>query len=947
MSSAEDETDTTLARGRKKRRRMRACDMCRRRKVRCDGGQMPNGVCTNCITFKYKCTYVQSAPKRVPDLGYLESLETQMSEMRTLLNKYRQLYPDAELSDDLNRIVSGASPFAETASGTGPASRRPSTSTPTPSMMSPLSPPMAVDLNLTNGDAEFDLSDDEISAHNNLSKSFQNLSLYKNHHTFQGKSSSMMLVQAALESKQDYVVGAPAHVNEQGATPESEVGSSREVKVPLLLETKRIEYWKEHSWVLEAMYSPTNYIFPPADLMLDLISLYFTEYNIYTPLLHRPTFDLNLKSGLHLQDNGFGAVVLIVCALGSRASDDPRVLLDVERSGAEKNGTSDSEQTYHSAGWEWFDQVRKSRLEMTFLPGTLYDMQVAYLVAVYAWGTPCPSLAWYIVGHGLRLAQSLGMHRNKSYRSQPTAEEELRKRAFWSLLHLDRLHGSVLGRPCAIQDEDFDVDLPVACDDEYWSHPDPAQAFKQPPDKPSQTIFFNYLLRLSQIHAFALRTVYSINKSKALMGLVGHEWRQRIVAEIDSALNQWIDSLPSHLRWDPNNKDPVFLGQSACLYSAYYTVQIVVHRPFIPSPRKPSPLSFPSLAICTNAARSCIHVMDEHWRRTHSTSQMHQVIKQYALLSSGVVLLLNIWGGKKSSTSTESMKEMQEVHKAMNIVKALEPRWYSAGRIWDILYDLANVGDLPLPQRCSQKRPRGDVPDEMSPQSSPISSERQVAGSKRVQQYQQSHQQQRQKDGQPSSSSAQSSFTLPLYSQELGRMPLHPFAEQQAAPPLERNTEPPSWSSSYTSTSTPGHAYGGGGSGGNGPIPDENMTMRQPIDPALEALLSMLSPAQYQQPHMADGNVPQDSSQFVQGSSASSATANQTVNPSMTVDTPSCIQHSSTSCFGVSPDALDSDTLAMWSSAPSGFAWDDWGTYVTNFTAPGAGSFDGQNHAPS
>ena len=38
------------------------------------------------------------------------------------------------------------------------------------------------------------------------------------------------------------------------------------------------------------------------------------------------------------------------------------------------------------------------------------------------------------------------------------------------------------------------------------------------------------------------------------------------------------------------------------------------------------------------------------------------------------MLLLNIWGNKKSSTSAESMREMQEVHKVMNIVKSMEPR---------------------------------------------------------------------------------------------------------------------------------------------------------------------------------------------------------------------------------------------------------------------------------
>lgn len=59
----------------------------------------------------------------------------------------------------------------------------------------------------------------------------------------------------------------------------------------------------------------------------------------------------------------------------------------------------------------------------------------------------------------------------------------------------------------------------------------------------------------------------------------------------------------------------VFLSQSALLYGSYYTIQIAVHRPFIPSPRKPSGISFPSLAICTNAARSCVHVLDVHSKR--------------------------------------------------------------------------------------------------------------------------------------------------------------------------------------------------------------------------------------------------------------------------------------------------------------------------------------------
>ena len=118
-----------------------------------------------------------------------------------------------------------------------------------------------------------------------------------------------------------------------------------------------------------------------------------------------------------------------------------------------------------------------------------------------------------------------------------------------------------------------------------------------------------------------------------LLGFVGHQWEENIVAELDSALNKWIDSVPDHrnfpfclsfdqeahlfciVRWDPTREDEVHFKQSALLYTNYYYVQIIVHRPFIPTPGKQSLRSIPSLAICTNAARSCSHVLDIQQRR--------------------------------------------------------------------------------------------------------------------------------------------------------------------------------------------------------------------------------------------------------------------------------------------------------------------------------------------
>jgi hypothetical protein len=36
---------------------------------------------------------------------------------------------------------------------------------------------------------------------------------------------------------------------------------------------------------------------------------------------------------------------------------------------------------------------------------------------------------------------------------------------------------------------------------------------------------------------------YAVNKSK---GSTGSEWEESIVAELNSSLNQWVDSIPDH-----------------------------------------------------------------------------------------------------------------------------------------------------------------------------------------------------------------------------------------------------------------------------------------------------------------------------------------------------------------------------------------------------------------
>lgn len=64
-----------------------------------------------------------------------------------------------------------------------------------------------------------------------------------------------------------------------------------------------------------------------------------------------------------------------------------------------------------------------------------------------------------MIGIGIRLGQDVGAHRRKQYNPATAAatavEDEQWKRVFWTLVSLDRGVSSALGRPCAIQDEEY------------------------------------------------------------------------------------------------------------------------------------------------------------------------------------------------------------------------------------------------------------------------------------------------------------------------------------------------------------------------------------------------------------------------------------------------------------------------------------------------------------
>ncbi|KZT11021.1 uncharacterized protein LAESUDRAFT_644067 [Laetiporus sulphureus 93-53] len=753
----------------KKRKIERACDFCRRRKTKCDGPKMKDNVCTNCVQTGRSCTYIESSKPRGPPKAYITALEDRVEKMEVLL---RRLRPEADFSAELGPPVvrdswKSDAPDTQYAGHHLPtSSERPAFSASTSRFQSLLPLATAIPLpgytygccgfasakleessaslakpkrnrrskqarpspgmhhsDKSSSEAPLSASDhDDSSVELSLVQGLTQLTLrglrpahvtskepQDGQWRYHGKSSTFKLIHATRELKQ-------RHMDEVGATaqPSAPVvnsgGECCQTFAP-----RRPHFWQSLPWEIsfEGVDRSTTPAFlmshwPPMDLANSLVELYFARNNSLFPLLHRPNFDKHWNQGLYQNDVWFACVCMAMFAVASRWSDDARVLPDEQM----VNNISDSsgDGPWALAGWKYVNaalDVHRHRRSL-FLPTNLFEVQTLVLMAMYFRGTVAHSESWTLISIGIRKAQDVGAHRKKVYGRKPTVEEELWKRAVWHLIAMDRLGSMLVGRSCCCREEDFDLDLPLEVDDEYWENDDPNLAFQQPEGKPALVTAFVFWVKLSRITAFALRTLYAIGRSKQPLGLVGPRWKEDTVGRLNEAMLEWIDSIPEHLKWTPRMEIDVFASQSAILHMSYYLLQIAVYRPFMPVPHSMAiggdsqehsaassekhDESLAALSICTNAAKAGSHILVVLLGRG---LPRHTVVVHYAFVYAGV-LLVNMWMQIAKESGREDRRrrtrdralspavqaQTGDLLQLLDIMNSMRPRWELAREVW-------------------------------------------------------------------------------------------------------------------------------------------------------------------------------------------------------------------------------------------------------------------------
>ncbi|KAK7438632.1 Gypsy retrotransposon integrase-like protein 1 [Stygiomarasmius scandens] len=566
---------------------------------------------------------------------------------------------------------------------------------------------------------------DDINSIDSLSNEFSRVRLGVPKKIHYGESSHMMLVMKALEHRK-------------------KLDSSLEGWQSLLKTYKREEFWNVPTWLSLPEPELPVFKFPDSSEMRELVNAYFDQVNVYCPLLHRPSFERSVSQDLHARDSAFGALLLAVCAVGSRYAYPPSEDQDSSKSGI-----------------LWFTQlpIKQSAFGHSV---SLYHLQMYCLAGTYLNIVIGPDIGWMLSGIALRLAQERGTHRRTLGEQKPTLEGELWKRVYWVLVAMDSETSTVFGRPSATSMQDFDLEFPIECDDEYWEAKDESQAFVQPAGQPSLVSFWSCYLKLVEIIGFAQQTLYPIRRSdfSIRMGISGRDWYQKAVMELDSTLNKWIDSVPQHLRWDAQPQSDLFFGQSAILHAMYYWVQIQVHRRFIPRPGQSSQLSFPSLAICANAARSCIRVVESYLKRRF-LAYGHFM---YPLFGSAMVLAVNLWRERQINSNSSLRNELTDIYKSIEMIRLYETRYVLAGRLIDIINTVISVSHYPpllvSEPQISNYPTLWQNPETFQQRPEPESSSNEGVGF-----------QEHEPGGWPVDGGQ--NMNLPFYSSELGQLPIH------------------------------------------------------------------------------------------------------------------------------------------------------------------------------
>lgn len=175
----------------------------------------------------------------------------------------------------------------------------------------------------------------------------------------------------------------------------------------------------------------------------------------------------------------------------------------------------------------------------------------------------CYSITAYLhLGTAVRIGYSLGLHRDVSLRDKDSLERERGRRLWWTIYVLDQEMASRFGYPCSIVENAIFMRTPLATEQILGPGPNTPLGY--------QALLVSLIqLRKKVNHECFLEPAQS-----------GGRLPIRRVTRCLASLRQWLDGVPTHLRWD-TSLHPQHRRAVALLHLRFATAMISVTRPFL------------------------------------------------------------------------------------------------------------------------------------------------------------------------------------------------------------------------------------------------------------------------------------------------------------------------------------------------------------------------------
>ncbi|KAI0512783.1 hypothetical protein F5B22DRAFT_614202 [Xylaria bambusicola] len=664
-----------------RRRVTRACDECRRKKIKCDGKQP----CTHCQVYSYECTYDKpSNRRRNPAPQYIEALENKLSRAETLLRKFM---PDVDLNDpNLDPAVQQEFRMREQARQKAAAAQRKDQPKPGSSegqLQSMISSAGQLDLN-ESGDYDF---------HGTSSGSVFFKQMKKHFKTLLGR---------------DYQIPfMPRPPRPAGVTT---LDSPRPVPS---------SPWSTTS-------SAPTYNLPPKERALALCSESLDNATCLLRIVHKPTFYSMLDSLYDKPSDDFGiedkrnlALAYAAMALGCMYDvPDGRVM----NSPPYKRST-DEALSYYSSARFLLQDITECR--------DLTSLQALLFMILFLQSMSNLSTCYGFVGIALRSALRMGLHRHLPYIKMDPVESETRRRVFYICRQMDTYVSALLGFPLLLNDDDIDQLLPTAVDDDFITK----EGITTPPSgTPSYIEAFNAHVKLMDLLSKVVKNVYPLKRadpkvtdedeSQSASYMVSYAR----VKEMEEELQQWNEQLPFAWRPSPEGSVEVVRIRNLLRF-AYAHVQMVLYRPFLHyvSPRfcagkDISERAYACGAAYISVARNIVHI------GTEMRKQVSLVGPYWFTLFSEYFAIISLVFYVLENQNKQGSKEiLADAIAGKNMIGELAPKSMVADRIFSSLEALFiqlpdQLKELDVQTAPSKKRARPGLKLEISPSLQKINS---------------------------------------------------------------------------------------------------------------------------------------------------------------------------------------------------------------------------------